>query len=689
MSFRPTSPAMSLRTSLLLLRAALAALAALAAACSSGSSGDGPLTEGPCAITGETPDFLQRLDCAADFQALASEPLDTSIPGARATKVVIDREDDDAVYFQNSRKYRIHYEFASRHLSGNGRGIVPSLAAFNMSEYYAPTRRFLLGSITYYEGPKLWAFEIAPYDNADATMVAAAYDAVRRVAFFGKALHFHPTSTSVERLVAKLPSHVKVKTTEQLFAAIDYQPLNLATGIGRLRRLTVAELATEYVGFRDIVVLDHAPNDLSVTSGIITEEFQTPLSHINVLAQNRRIPNMALRNARMDPRIVAFEGKWVRLTVTTSSFEIAEVTAEEAEAFWQAHKPTAVSVPRRDESVKELRDVEAILDPALPLGEAIKAAIPAFGGKATHYGAMARAKIVPMPKAFAVPVHFYVQHLERHGFAARITELLADPTFRADPKVRDQKLALLRDDIVAAPLDAAFEAQLLAKLTAEYPGLPMRFRSSTTAEDLDGFTGAGLYTSKTGEPNNPEKSYAEALKKVWASAYRFRAFEERDYRSIEHTTVGMAVLVHNSFPAEEVTGVALTANPFDPAGLQPGFFINAQVGEFSVTLPEAGVKADQFLYQHDQPGQPVTYIERSSLVEPGKFVLTPLQIRTLGDALAEIHRFFRPVYGPPPTNPNGWYGLEVDFKFDGAPGEEPKLWIKQARPHPGRGSNAR
>jgi hypothetical protein len=41
----------------------------------------------------------------------------------------------------------------------------------------------------------------------------------------------------------------------------------------------------------------------------------------------------------------------------------------------------------------------------------------------------------------------------------------------------------------------------------------MRFRSSTNAEDLDGFTGAGLYTSKSGDPNDPN-SVLDAVRNV-------------------------------------------------------------------------------------------------------------------------------------------------------------------------------
>ena len=34
-------------------------------------------------------------------------------------------------------------------------------ATFNTSEYFAPDRRFLLGAVTYYTGPGVWALEIA------------------------------------------------------------------------------------------------------------------------------------------------------------------------------------------------------------------------------------------------------------------------------------------------------------------------------------------------------------------------------------------------------------------------------------------------------------------------------------------------------------------------------------------------
>ena len=56
----------------------------------------------------------------------------------------------------------------------------------------------------------------------------------------------------------------------------------------------------------------------------------------------------------------------------------------------------------------------------------------------------------------------------------------------------------------------------------------------------------------------------------------------------------------------------------------------------------------------------------------------------LAAALDLIHRRFSPAFGPLAGN-NGWYAMDVEFKFDDedSPGETPKLVVKQARPYPG------
>lgn len=629
------------------------------------------------------PDYLQELGCQADFEALASEPLDSSLPGARAVKTVIDLEDEGTLYFQDSNKFSIHYEFASEYLSvANGFSPVPDLASFNEVQYTSPERRFILGTVIHYEGPDLWVYEIAPYDRASAEMIQQAYETIAQHAFFGDKLVFHPSSVTVEGEAEDLPDSVKQVSTDELYEGVTYQPLNLAESIGRLTFVTAADLETQYLTFRDIAVLDHVPNDISVTLGIITAEFQTPLAHINVLSQNRGTPNMALKGAYDNEELRALEGKWVRLKVGAFDYEIEEVSQEEADAFWEANKPSTVMVPGANRDVTDLRDItEAVVFEDGSTGEekrlAIKEATRAFGGKAAHYSVLAQIDGVPTPPAFSVPVYHYFKFMADNGFEQRVSDLLADDDFVGDPATRDAALATLRDDMQAAPLDAEFEQMLMDKLAAAFPASqPTRFRSSTNAEDLDGFTGAGLYDSKTGIPGDPTKPVADAVRKVWSSVWYFRAFEERSYRGIDHLAVGMALLVHRSFPDEEANGVALTDNPYDKSGLEPAFYVNVQYGDESVVLPPAGVTTDQFLYYYLQSSQPTTYLSYSSLAPEGSTsVLSRVQVKELGDALQKIREFFTPIYGS-----SDWWAMDVEFKFDGEDGEEPALYVKQARP---------
>lgn len=661
--------------------AVLAALCALASvACKS------PEPTWECALSAEAP-WSAQIGCWADMERLASEPLDASIPGARSVKTVVDRVDDSTLYFQNSQDYAIHWEFASEHLSGNGLPIVPDLSAFNASEYYSPDRRFLLGAVTYYEEPEVWVYEISPYDTASADMIAAAFYKIRDNAYFGGELYFHPTSESVELEAKQLPDDVPIISTAELFDGITYQPLNLATSMGQLQFYSASDLRTQAPYFREIVALDAVPNDIGVVMGIITNEFQTPLSHINVLSQNRGTPNMTLIDSFDSAELRELEGKWVELVVGPMTYSIREVTQAEADAWWDANRPDPIVVSPMDTSVTELRDELEILDlDELDLGPALQRAIPIFGGKASHYGALAGiGDAVPHPTAYAIPVYYYDQHLRENALWPVVEAMLEDADFQSDPAVRKAMLEDLRQRIEAAPANADLIQAVEDKITTGYnEGLytqtRFRFRSSTNAEDVSGFNGAGLYTSKSGDPLDESDPVDEAIKRVWASLWSDRAFDEREYYSIDHRQIGMAILSHRSFPDEEANGVAITNNIYDSSGLEPAFYINVQAGEESVVFPPPGVTTDQIIYYFDRPNRPAVYIQHSSLIPKDRTVLQPDELYDLGVALDAVHKTFQPIYGTGP----GFYGMDTEFKLDQDPRTgELTIYLKQARPYPG------
>ncbi|MBI5518239.1 MAG: hypothetical protein HY909_30995 [Deltaproteobacteria bacterium] len=677
-----------------LLRRVLGSLTALAMACSSDDpmapAPEPTITERACALADPTmaPDFVREVPCTRDFDALASAPLDAAIPGARSVKVVYDRSDGQ-LYFQHSTRFQIHYSFATRHLSGGGRPLVPPLAQFNASEYFSPDRRFILGAVTHYEGPGVWALELSPYDTASAAMITTLYQSVQQASFFGPALSFHPTSDAVATEAARLPSTVRRITTDQLYARTDYQPLTLGTAVGRLRFSTAAALATTYLSHEDIVVLDQAPNDISVVRGLITQTFQTPLSHVNVLSQNRRTPNMGLRGAVSNARLRALDGRLVELTVGPLQWTVREATQAEADAFTAAHRPAPVTLPAMDLTVTGLVDIENVTpEPTAgqTLRDVLRTAVRAFGGKAAHYSILTRTPGVPIRDAFVIPIYYYDLFMRTNGLYDRMDALLAEDRFRNDPAYREARLGEFRAAMLQGTVDQGLQDLLRAKIAAEYPNGKIRFRTSTNSEDLDGFPCAGCYESHSGDPRT-WTDVLDAIRETWASAWLFRTFEERTYYGIAHRTVGMALLCHHNFPDEEANGVAITANIFDDSGLDPAFYVNVQSGgDVEVVAPPPGVTSDQFLYFFSQPNQPVAYLARSSLVPRGQTVLSPAQVRELGLALDAIHQRFSAAYGPASGN-RGWYAMDVEFKFDddGVAGRAPRLYIKQARPYPGRG----
>ncbi|HYQ44099.1 MAG TPA: PEP/pyruvate-binding domain-containing protein [Polyangiaceae bacterium] len=637
--------------------------------------------------------YLEHIDCSADFRALGSEPIDASIPGARSVKVIVDTADSNHQYFQNSVLYKVHYDFASTHLSGNGLPVVPSLAEFNTSQYYQPDRRFILGAVTYYDGPKTWALELAPYDTASAAMMATLFRSVKAHAFFGPGLKLHPTSDAVAIEAAKLPKDIPIVTTDELYQGINYQPLVLSSGVGRLRFETIASIDEAAISYTDIVVVDSAPNDIPVVQGLISQDFQTPLSHVNVLSANRKTPNMGLRGAMSNTTLRELEGKLVSLTVGALNYEIHEVSEAEAEEFWDAHKPVAVTLPEVDTSKTELKDIADVTpepEAGGSLRDAIKNAVLSYGGKAAQYSVLARTPGVPIDKAFAIPVYWYYEFMERNGLFDKLALLEADKAFQSDSQVRFEKLAEFQADVQAGTVSPELEKALMDKIQSEYPNHVIRFRTSTNSEDLDGFPCAGCYDSAKGDPAKGVEDVLDAIKFTYSTVWKFRTFEERAYYSVDHHSVGMALLVHDNFPDEyeKANGVAITANPFDESGLEPAFYINVQFGgKVEVVAPAAGTTSDQILYFFDNPNQPITYLAHSNIISADSTVLSREQVHSLGVALDAIHARFSPAYGPAAGN-KGFYAMDIEFKFsnEADPSKPATLFVKQARPYPGRGN---
>ncbi len=198
------------------------------------------------------------------------------------------------------------------------------------------------------------------------------------------------------------------------------------------------------------------------------------------------------------------------------------------------------------------------------------------------------------------------------------------------------------------------------RISERYPNKVVRLRSSSNAEDLLGFNGAGLYESVGIRPDEREPSLEDGLRRVWASLYLSRAYDDRALFGIEQDQVAMAVLVHPAFCDERANGVLITRNLFDPARGDI-YTINAQAGEASATNPAPAVTTEQLIYQVP-PRQPMSsLLGQSNLIASGQ-VLSDAEIGELGCVAEHLNQVMRPLFAPngtlPPLRPRP--GMEVD-----------------------------
>jgi hypothetical protein len=454
------------------------------------------------------------------------------------------------------------------------------------------------------------------------------------------------------------------------FRGVTFQPLTEGLAYGILTLVPSEQLASTPLGPQVIVVTDQVPNDIDLVGGLVTEAFQTPLAHVNLLSRNRGTPNMALADARSDPRVAPLLGTLVRLEVTTGAFTMAPAEPAEAEAFWESRRPSGEPFrPRLDTGVRGV----------VPLDTATIDDLPAIGGKAAQYAELYRVVSagrgcegpLNVPRgAFAIPLVHSLEHFEASGAAAILQALRADPEFRSDPRARSLGLARVRAAIRAHPIEPALLAEVEAAVTERFGGERVRFRSSSNTEDLPGFNGAGLYTSISGEIDDPERRIDDALRTVWASLWLQRGYDERDYHNIAQEGVAMAVLVHPAALSEEANGVAISRNILEP--IRRDHYLNVQLGEASVANPAPGVTTDQLLISPLRGAAP-QYLARSSL-SPGVPVLSLEEVRHVSCVLGAIHAHYRPLLDPDAENQ--WFAMDVEFKLVGP---ERALSVKQAR----------
>lgn len=604
---------------------------------------------------------LGRINSRAEFDQLARIYYRGRFQALPHLMFVVDRRSHDRIYYINSRAYQFHKDFVNATYLSLERG-----RAFYDNNYLKPDRRFILGTIAYRSAIDKFAFEFWEGDQMTADLLAECYSAIKQ-SFYAQ-VFFKPTSKSHEVIARVLnsatPSAERLPVLEPDVSAEEkYQPLNLAEGIGQLR--IIDRMTPDIVIDRNqIVIFREVPVHLTPLSGIITTQPASPLSHVNMLAKAWAIPNASIRDA--DKLFKQLEGKYVRLVVRASDYSLEPADAREVDARnreWV--KRGDLVTPRAELSYAALTDLNH-----QRARDALR-----FGAKSANLGEIMHARLsgITVPRGFTIPFRYYQEFTRRNHLDERIAQAVEEDRFVHDPRYRKSRLAEIRQWIESGVHDPEFQKNVLAKVHREYAGLGLFARSSTNAEDLANFSGAGLYSTV---PNvRGDQQLMSAIKTVWASVWNYEAYEARESFGMNHFGVYPAVLIQEGIDADSA-GVAITTDPFDRAD-SGSVYVNAKRG-LGIKVVEGRRVAEQVIYK---PGSRTIQVltrsgedtmlafdERGGVreitIEQQRRVLTDEMVRRLARAAILIKRVFA--------------GRDQDIEWLYRSG---RLYIVQSRPY--------
>lgn len=650
----------------------------------------------------------------------------TEMGSSYLVKFVITGFDTDTpeVHFMNTKAFPIHYDFAQMVLHDER-----SVFEFESETYFTTEKNTVAGTLAYYASlDSMIALTFFPTDYITPEQVATVYKLIEeRMLFLSpdaskNCLFYMPAGANAEEAAAGYAAEFKaanipVYTHVQLFGDIPFLIMNTGTAYGTLRKLTAAELDTAIVSSHDILILETLPAEIPLVAATISKDAQTPLSHVNLAAKARKTPNIAFNGNNIPDSLLALCGKLVKLDVKSNSYTVGEATLDEAQEFWNKNAREQISL------TYDLSDSGFIDFADLDFNSAKSVGVKAANLAELH-------KLIPdnSPDGFAVPFYHYShfmdyaqvtgelcersfddcgtegrsseictqvksacagalqQALDAESKAAEsakasgttslrsyIASVVNREDFAADTRLREAMLDNIRYMFKHIPVEKSFGDALDAKVRELYGEAGVRLRSSTNSEDLSDFNGAGLYKSvkaTTREKDLP----SDEIRKVWASVWSFKVFEERSLWNIDHFSVQMAVAVHESYPDEVANGVIITQNIADYS--VAGFYANIQVGETSITNPEGGELPEIISVIPSPPpqrGVQSVLLQHSTLC-PDSLILNSGEIYALYRTVKTIQDHFASLYK---KNADA-LALDIEFKVMG---EERKLVFKQVRPY--------
>ena len=572
-------------------------------------------------------------------------------PGVGWVKFTLVLGDEPRVWFQDSNKYPFHHEF--------GRLRLAPFQGMSREEFDRRTLRrgeqiAVLGAVLL---PSQTPDEIGiQFVGQDAYPL----DDVIRWLQIVRASIWAPGGIRILYLPTYEQSGTAEAGRDRLLAA-GFEPAtpdrwvtgdavyNEGWALGRLNFVPAAEIDAAYAGGRllptDILLTDRIPAEVPFVAGIVSLSPSTPNSHVAILADGWGVPVVWLADPFRREALRGMVGRDIALRTDrlfSSSVVVVDVTGRLGGGI-------------RDEllATKGIRPLDYV--PKRTVGliatnvhDLRPEAVAFVGGKAANYGLLRRTIPGNCDPAIALTFDLWDVFLDqivpggrtlRAEIGSRLAGFAQPPDIGQLRPVLEGIRGLIRD---TASFSADQQARILEALVQAgfEPGRKLRFRSSTNVEDGESFTGAGLYDSYSGclqddldgdasgpsacDPMEPsERGVLRAIRRVYASFYNENAFLERLRRGVQEDQVGMAVLVHPSFPDEFEWANGVATLSWEKSG---GFeslngTLVSQLGAESITNPDSAARPEVVEFYRSFGSTSVALRERSGRVPLGATVM--------------------------------------------------------------------
>ncbi|MEV0195865.1 PEP/pyruvate-binding domain-containing protein [Nonomuraea sp. NPDC050691] len=623
------------------------------------------------------------------------------LAGFPFVKVVVDLEKAQ-FHVIDSTGNPLHVHYIAEHILGvPAENLLRDIDAFNHDVYVRPDRRFLLGLLALHrrrqgdgdgEERVFLSLETVEADTMSADMLLSFYRHVRAHLHPSVPLFLKPANHLQESHVAGIPEEELPRLlAHELLSQAPFVPLNSGTAHGRLRLFASAadyRAAAGSVEWHDIIVMPRVPDDIPRVTGLVNTEHTTPLSHTNVLATGWGIPNAIQTDLLDRPGLADLDGGWVRYEVAPDApgvlIEAADPPAGlDSRPPWTAERvalerpetAAAEIIPlswlrmgdhyRYGTKAANLGEVCQVLEhgsrrwlgfyqiPRPPRSDLLSYLAGRLGvtGPADDATLSAAAERlmrqhVEVPRGIALPFSLQRQFLES---SPRIQQTIGRLKMAVEAGTHhvEDICAELQQMIVETRLPSDLLRRIDDAIVTHLSGVgQFVVRSSSNAEDLAGFSAAGVYESVAHA--RTLESIADGVKEVWSSLVSARSVRLREQAGIPLEDCYMGVIVQEWVDVP-LGGVLVTCNPADPRDFR-NVYVNISLGSVADVVTGTGDPL-QHLYNTVEGGG------RTISLGSARSDLAPATKDSLA-RLALIGRLLQSHFSP-----DYLYGVPVDIEW--------------------------